>query len=193
MAKYLVCYFTKFYFSTFKFVFTHQTAISLPDWPILMQYCFRFFFHLMGDSQSVIILLVIGLVAASLSSPVASGSDQDQLLDTDMDGSEFFHSPYHRAVGAGFGYDFGYPLNLPYGGPGFGALPGVYPGVHPGVIPQHPFFYHKWVNVHWLERTNKQKNGNFFLDLKFIVDFRTHFITIFIYHPTHFLFRNGIP
>ncbi|EFX88499.1 hypothetical protein DAPPUDRAFT_310689 [Daphnia pulex] len=97
----------------------------------------------MAKYLSLTILLVIGLVAASLSSPVASGSDQDQLPETDMDGSEFFHSPYHRAVGAGFGYDFGYPLNLPYGGPGFGALPGVYPGVHPGVIPQHPFFYHK--------------------------------------------------
>jgi hypothetical protein len=42
-----------------------------------------------------------------------------------------------------------------------------------------------------LNGPTKQKNG--FLDLKFIVDFRTHFITIFIYHPTHFLFRNGIP
>jgi hypothetical protein len=108
---------------------TNTDAILLP-----------FFFHLMGDSQSVIILLVIGLVAASLSSPVASGSDQDQLSETDMDGSEFFHSPYHHAVGARFGYNFGYPLNLPYGRPGFGAVPGVYPGVHPGFIPQYQFF-----------------------------------------------------
>ena len=87
-------------------------------------------------------ILLVGLVAAALSSPVASGSDDvaDQLHETDMDGSEFFHSPYHR--GPGFGYDYGYPLNLPYGA-GFGALPGVFPGVLPGVIPQHPFFYHK--------------------------------------------------
>lgn len=192
MAKYLVCYFTKFYFSTFKFVFTHQTANSLPDWRQYWCNIASVLSHLMGASQSVIILLVIGLVAASLSSPVASGSDQDQLPETDMDGSEFFHSPYHHAVGARFGHNFGYPLNLPYGRPGFGALPGVYPGVHPGFIPQYQFFDDKWVNVHWLERTNKTKNG--FFNLKFIVDFRTHFITIFIYHPTHFLFRNvGIP
>ena len=82
-------------------------------------------------------------MAASLGSPVASGTDdvQDQLPETDMDGSEFFHSPYHRPIGAGF-YDYGYPLNLPFGA-GDGGLPAVHPGVLPGVIPQHPFFYHK--------------------------------------------------
>nr|CAH0108582.1 unnamed protein product [Daphnia galeata] len=89
-------------------------------------------------------VLLVGLVAASLGSPVASGTDdvQDQLPETDMDGSEFFHSPYHRPIGAGF-YDYGYPLNRPFGA-GYGGLPAVHhPGVLPGVIPQHPFFYHK--------------------------------------------------
>ena len=66
-------------------------------------------------------------MAASLGSPVASGTDdvQDQLPETDMDGSEFFHSPYHRPIGAGF-YDYGYPLNLPFGA-GYGGLPAVHP------------------------------------------------------------------
>jgi hypothetical protein len=99
----------------------------------------------MGDSQSLTVLL-FGLVAVSLGTPVASGSDdltdQDQLPEPDMDGSEFFHSPYHRPIGAGF-YDYGYPLNFPFGAGYAGALPGVHPGVLPGVIPQHPYFYHK--------------------------------------------------
>ncbi|KAI9564044.1 hypothetical protein GHT06_007782 [Daphnia sinensis] len=84
-------------------------------------------------------VVLVGLVAASLGSPVASDhvTNQDQ-LPVDMDGSEFFHSPYHRTA-----YGYGYPLNIPFR-TGYADVPGVLPGFLNGVIPhQHPFFYRK--------------------------------------------------